>query len=237
MTRRTQLALGVGGVAVILAVAGGALAARRDATPPPIPGGTAVQDDLLAARTKGAPAAPITVLEVADFQCPACRVFAVETMPLLDREYVAPGKVKFVFVNFPLVQIHPNAAAAHEFAMCAALQNRFWPVHDMLFDQQQVWARLDDPSAYFFSVAAAVGIPADSIDACLKTGQARELVLREAQGVAGAGVRSTPSFVIEGGLLAGAAPIEEWRPILDSIYGAKTSGESVKRDEGVKREK
>jgi len=237
VTRRARLALGLGGVAVILAVAGGALAARRDATPPPPTTGDAAQDDLRDARTKGAPGAPITVLEVADFQCPACRVFAVETMPLLQREYVDPGKVKFVFVNFPLVQIHPNAAAAHEFAMCAALQDRFWPVHDMLFDQQPVWTRLDDPSAYFFSVAAAVGISADSIDACLKTGEARALVLREAQGVAGAGVRSTPSFVIEGGLLAGAAPIEEWRPILDSIYEAKTGEASVKRDQGVKRER
>jgi len=183
---------------------------------------TATDDALLAARTKGSASAPITVLEIADFQCPACRMFWAETMPLLQREYVDAGKVRFLFVNLPLVEIHKNSAAAHEFAMCAAAQNRFWPVHDMLFDQQSIWAQLDDPSAYFFSVANAVGLVTDSLDACVTDGRMRDLIAREAQGVVNAGVRSTPSFVIEGGLLAGAVPIEGWRPILDSIYEAKT---------------
>jgi len=163
------------------------------------------------------------VLEVADFQCPACRLFWAETMPLLQREYVDQGKIRMLFVNLPLVEIHQNSAAAHEFAMCAAAQDRFWPVHDMLFDQQPIWAQLDDPSAYFFSVAAAVGLDTDSLDACVTDGRMREVIASEAQSVVRAGVRSTPSFVIEGGLLAGAVPIDGWRPILDSIYEAKTA--------------
>jgi protein-disulfide isomerase len=215
--------------AVVLAAAlGGFFVARSADTPDPVPaapadtGATAAtRDALLEARTKGSPEAPITILEIADFQCPACRVFWEETMPLLQREYVEPGKVRFVFVNLPLVQIHRNAAAAHEFAMCAAAQGRFWPVHDMLFDQQAVWAGLDDPSAYFFSVASATGVDTDSLDACVSSGRMRPLIMQEAEGLVRAGVQSTPSFVIEGGLLAGAVPIEGWRPILDSIYAAK----------------
>jgi len=180
------------------------------------------EDALMAARTKGSPSAPITVLEVSDFQCPYCRMFWAETMPLLQREYIDPGKIRLVFVNLPLVQLHPNAAAAHEFAMCAALQNRFWPVHDMLFDQQTIWAKLDDPSPYFYSVANATGVAVDSLDACVGSGRVRDMIMQEAEGVVRAGVQSTPSFVIEGGLLAGAQPIEVWRPLLDSIYAAKT---------------
>jgi protein-disulfide isomerase len=193
-----------------------AAAPPADSTTPP------ANDMLLRARTKGSPEAPITVLEIADFQCPACRVFWEQTMPLLQREYVEPGKVRVVFVNLPLIQIHRNAAAAHEFAMCAAAQDRFWPVHDMLFDQQPVWAGLDDPSAYFFSVAGATGLDADSLDACVSDGRMRDLIMREAESVVRAGVQSTPSFVIEGGLLPGAVPIEAWRPILDSIFAAKS---------------
>lgn len=216
--------------AVVLAAAlGGFFVARSTGGPQPTPAaaadtgaGAATRDALLEARTKGSPEAPITILEIADFQCPACRVFWEETMPLLQREYVEPGKARFIFVNLPLVQIHRNAAAAHEFAMCAAAQGRFWPVHDMLFDQQAVWAGLDDPSAYFFSVASATGIDADSLDACVSDGRMRPLIMQEAEGVVRAGVQSTPSFVIEGGLLAGAVPIDGWRPILDSIYKAKT---------------
>jgi protein-disulfide isomerase len=218
-------------VAVALGAAvGGFLLARGTAgatAPEPAPDTTertTLQDTLLAARVKGRPDAPVTVIEIADFQCPACRVFWAEVMPLLQREYVDPGKVRMLFVNLPLVELHPNAAAAHEFAMCAALQNRFWPVHDMLFDQQSVWAQLDDPSAYFFSVANATGLAADPLDACVSSGRMRDLIMREAQGVVQQGVRSTPSFVIEGGLLTGVVPIEGWRPILDSIYRAKTGG-------------
>jgi len=214
------------GLLVVVGI-GGVVATRGPDAPSTSPAAPAVQDSsadsaLLAARTKGSRDAPITVLEIADFQCPACRVFWKETMPLLQREYVDVGKVRILFVNLPLVSIHPNAAAAHEFAMCAAAQDRFWPVHDMLFDQQSVWAQLDDPSPYFFSVAAATGVAGDSLAACVTDGRMRDLIMREAESVVRAGVQSTPSFVIEGGLMAGAVPIEGWRPILDSIYGAKT---------------
>jgi len=226
MSSRTVWPLAIG-LVLVLGI-GGVVATRGPAEPPaPAAPPTAPADTtdpaLLAARTKGSPSAPVTVLEIADFQCPACRVFWQETMPLLQREYVDAGKIRVLFVNLPLVSIHPNAAAAHEFAMCAAAQDRFWPVHDMLFDQQGVWARLDDPSAYFYSVATATGLATDALDACVSAGRMRDLIMREAESIVRAGVQSTPSFVVEGGLLAGAVPIEAWRPILDSIYAAKTA--------------
>src|SRR5690349_24940972 len=88
--------------------------------------------DPLAARTKGSAKAPVVVYEMADFQCPACREFAVTTLPVLDKAYVQSGKVRWVFVNLPLTNIHKNAVAAAQVAMCAARQNKFWPVHDAL---------------------------------------------------------------------------------------------------------
>lgn len=215
------------GLVVVVGI-GGVVVTRGPDAPADHPAAQSPADttdpSFLAARTKGSPDAPITVLEVADFQCPACRVFWQETMPLLQREYVDAGKIRILFVNLPLVSIHANAGAAHEFAMCAAAQDRFWPVHDMLFDQQSVWARLDDPTAYFASVANATGLDGDSLSACVGTGRMRNLIMQEAQSVVRAGVQSTPSFVIEGALMAGAVPIEGWRPILDSIYAVRTAG-------------
>src|SRR5207302_9088046 len=70
--------------------------------------------DPLAARAKGRPDAPVTVYEMSDFQCPYCRSFALTTMPLLEKEYVQTGKVRFVYINLPLTTRHPNAAAAAE---------------------------------------------------------------------------------------------------------------------------
>ena len=116
----------------------------------------AQQDDLLAARTHGSPTAPVTVYEISDFQCPFCARFFLETMPSLEREYVVPGRVKFVFVNFPL-PMHPNAVPAAELAMCAARQGKFWPMHDILFRHQQQWAGLSEPGTVFLSYGDSVG--------------------------------------------------------------------------------
>src|SRR5204863_3912242 len=88
--------------------------------------------DPLAARSKGRPDAPITLYEMSDFQCPYCRAFALGTMPALEQEYISTGKVRLVYINLPLTSLHPNARAAAQVALCAARQDRFWAVHDLL---------------------------------------------------------------------------------------------------------
>jgi len=196
----------------------------RQAAPPYRPGAGIQTGAYLAARTKGSPNAPITVLEASDFQCPYCRVFWEETLPLLQKEYIDTGKMKLVFLNLPLVSIHPNAAAAAEFAMCAAAQNRFWPVHDLLYQYQDQWAPLADPSAYFSGLAETAELDRAKLQQCLQGGEMRTLIQTEAERNFQAGIRSTPSFVIDGRLLEGAQRIGVWRPILDSIYAAKTGG-------------
>ena len=181
----------------------------------------AAQDAYLAERTRGRADAPITIYEVADFQCPACREFFLRTLPAVEAEYIATGKARIVFVNLPLVSIHPNAAAAHEFAMCAAAQDRFWPVHDLLYRNQTSWSALADPSRYFRVLADSAGVDPARLGSCVAEGAMRQLVLAEGQSAVSNGIRSTPSFVIEGGLLGGAVPITVLRPVLDSIYATK----------------
>ncbi len=172
-------------------------------------------------RSKGDPDAPITVYEISDFQCPYCRGFWEETLPLLDAEYIQTGKVRFTFLNMPLVQLHPNAPAAHEFAMCAATQNQFWPVHDLLYEHQSTWGPLEEPESFFMTLSDSAGLNKESITQCFETGSVRTLIAQEALGLSQAGVRGTPSFVIEGGLMPNV-PFEHWRPVLDSIFAAKT---------------
>lgn len=184
-----------------------------------------MRDDLLAARSKGDRDAPITIFEASDFQCPFCRVFWEETLPILENEYISTGKARFIFLNLPLPQLHDNALAAHEFAMCAALQNRFWPAHDLLYKHQAAWSDLADPSRLFFAFADSAAMDRAALQECVVSGAVRELVQQEAEASFRSGIRSTPSFVIESGLLPGAQPIEVWRPILDSIFAAKTAPE------------
>ncbi len=146
----------------------------------------------------------------------------MDVLPELDRLYVESGKVRWVFINFPLTQLHPNAASAAEFAMCAAKAGKFWPVHDALFKYQEKWAPLKDPGPFLITLADTVGLPRTQILPCLQSGETRALVRADAEGAAKSGASSTPSFYIEGGIMAGVAPLEAWRRVLDSIVAAKT---------------
>jgi protein-disulfide isomerase len=174
-----------------------------------------------AARTKGAPTALVTVYEMSDFQCPYCRRHAVDVFPLIEREFIRTGKVKWVFVNFPLSQIHPNAVAAAEFAMCAAKQDKFWEAHDLLYANQETWAPLKDPSAYLLAQIDALKLARPTMTTCLTNAETKPQIKSDAEGASRAGAQSTPTFYIEGGLLVGIKPPQVFKAILDSIYAVK----------------
>ena len=187
------------------------------------------QSTAAATRSKGSPAAPVTVYEMSDFQCPYCRGFALETFRALEEEYISPGKVRWVFVNFPLTSIHANAVAAASTALCAARQDAFWPVHDLLYAHQDTWAPLKDPGPFLLSLADSAGISKPKLLECVKSPATVSEIRYEAEGAERAGASSTPTFYIEGGLLSGAHPLPVFRQVLDSIYTEKTRQPSTAR--------
>lgn len=178
-------------------------------------------------RAKGRPDAPITIYELSDFQCPFCRRFAIQTLPVLHREYIETGKVRLIFWNFPLTSLHPNAVAAHEVAMCAERQGKFWPMHDILYRQQETWAPLNEPGPLLLTYADSVGADREALTACVQSGSTRAAIQREAeQAYQAIGATSTPTFLIDRRLvLPGAAGMDIWRQILDSIIQVKTNGQ------------
>jgi len=185
--------------------------------------GSAQNEDPLAARSKGASRAPVTVYEMADFQCPACRVFSVTVLPIIEREYVQTSKVRWVFINLPLTSLHPNAIAAAEVAMCAARQGRFWPTHDALYQQQDDWAKLAKPRTALVRIAQRAGVDRAKLLACLRDGSVRKEIELDAQRASRSGANATPSFYIEGGLLQGAPYTPDpMRHLLDSVYAVRT---------------
>lgn len=180
--------------------------------------------DPLASRTKGKSDAPVTVYEMADFQCPACRTFSANILPTLEREFVATGKVRWVFINLPLTSIHANAMAAAEVAVCAGRQGKFWATHDLFYGRQDDWAKLPEPRQVLVGLAVRAGADGSKLLACVNGGTARAEVELDAQRAARSGARATPSFYIEGGLLEGAPySADPMRRILDSVYAARTS--------------
>jgi protein-disulfide isomerase len=181
----------------------------------------AAQKDPLESRTLGLATAPITVYEMSDFQCPFCKRHSELTLPVLQKEYIATGKVRWIFINMPLTSLHPNAVAAAEFAICAAREGKFWPAHDLLFRSQDTWAPLKNPAAFLLSLTDSLKLSKSKVSACLEKGEAKSEVEKDAEGAAKTGAQSTPTFYIEGGIMAGAWPPVVWRPILDSVYRVK----------------
>jgi protein-disulfide isomerase len=167
------------------------------------------------ARIEGSASAPVWVIEVSDFQCPFCRQFHDESYGELKRAYVDSGKVRLAYVNFPL-SMHRNAYAASEAAMCAAAQEKFWPMHDALFTTQKQWEGLAAPQQLFDSLAAAQGVDLASFRKCVSGHLTKPLIDADIDRATKQGVESTPTFLIGGMMVTGAQPLANFRHAIDS---------------------
>jgi protein-disulfide isomerase len=159
----------------------------------------------------GDPNAPVTIVEFSDYQCPFCTSYVLQTWPQLKAEFVDTGRVHYVFKDFPLTNIHPQAPKAHEAARCAGEQGAYWEMRDHLFGRQAEWGGISDHVAEFKTFAADLGLETSAFDACLDTGRwAGGVSADVAEGVR-LGVRGTPTFYIDGYPLVGAQPLETFQ--------------------------
>ena len=127
--------------------------------------------------TRGDPDAPITIVEFGDFQCPGCGQFALQVKPQIDLTYVQPGQAKFVFYDYPLVEIgHQHAFLAARAARCAGDQDRYWEYHDALFRNQSSWSGQSQVVGSFVSYADQVGLDTDTFEACLRSERHADVV-------------------------------------------------------------
>ena len=90
--------------------------------------------DISGMPANGRADAPITLIEISDYHCPFCRRHVQQTQPRIYSELVNTGKVRHVFVHYPIAQLHPDAYRSHEAAACANDQGKFWDLHKKLFD-------------------------------------------------------------------------------------------------------
>lgn len=150
--------------------------------------------------------APVTIVEVSDFQCPYC-FEAQGVIKQLKQQY--GDKLHFAFINFPL-SFHPNARGAAQAAYCAGQQGQFFAMHDLLFAGQEA-LQTDDLKRY----AQQLGLNMDTFAACLSSDQAAKAVSADMALGHDLGVSSTPSFFINGRMVEGVQEYDVLSKIID----------------------
>jgi protein-disulfide isomerase len=149
--------------------------------------------------TRGDDDAPITIIEFGDHQCPSCAVFAQQVKPRVDLELVETGAVKFIFYDYPLVEIHPNAFLAARGARCAEEQGRFWDYQDHLFRTQPRWSALPNPGRMFEEFARTLELDDGAFSACLNSDRHAELVTANLYLAEVLQIPRTPTILLEHG--------------------------------------
>jgi protein-disulfide isomerase len=172
--------------------------------------------------------APVTIVEFSDYQCPFCGRFFATTLPALKKEYIETGKVRYVFRDYPIDQLHPLARKAAEAAHCAGDQGKYWEMHDVLFQNATALA-LPQLAEH----ARALGLDGSAFDACFSSGRHAARVERGIADAAAAGVQGTPGFVIgktttgdviEGTPVRGAQPLDTFRQLIDRALTPPSGG-------------
>ena len=156
--------------------------------------------------SKGDKNAPITIVEFSDYECPYCSR-AEESVNKVMEAY--KGKVRVVFRDFPL-PFHTKAPKAHEAALCAGDQEKYWDMHAKLFANQQA-LDVDKLKVY----AKDIGLDTGKFDKCLASGEKGKEIEASKKAGEEAGVSGTPAFFINGRLLSGAQPFEEFKKVID----------------------
>jgi protein-disulfide isomerase len=164
----------------------------------------------------GAADAPVTIVEYASVTCPHCAVFHQDTYPALKSKYIDSGKVRLIFREFP-TQPAPVAIAGFMLARCS--DDKYFPLIDAIFSQQQSWAK--DPYNGFLRIARQAGFTQESFDACLKDDKLAANIQEVAQrGNSEFKVESTPTFFVNGKRYVGVLTVAELDKILEPLLKA-----------------
>lgn len=183
--------------------------------PPPTPTPAAVATD--EAFAIGEPDAPVTIIEFTDFQCPYCSRHFAQTFPQIKENFIDTGLVRYVFKDFPLTNIHPQASKASEAARCAGEQDAYLAMHQALFANQQEWSGRNDAVAIFAAYAETIGLDVAAFTSCLETNKYAAAVEADLQEGVSLGVNGTPAFFLNGYFVSGAQPYDLFEEAIVSL--------------------
>lgn len=182
--------------------------------------------DLGNAPSNGQSSAPVTIVEISDYHCPFCRRHVQQTQPRLYDEYVNTGKVRHVFIHYPIAQLHPEAYKSHEAASCAADQGKFWAVHSKLFEAPL------RTTEQLVALAQGAGLDMAAFRACLDNGKYANAVKESVARIQKLNISGTPMFLVGrtpsgsqpmtvAKVIEGAQPYEAFKMVIDEVAKTK----------------
>jgi protein-disulfide isomerase len=157
--------------------------------------------------SRGPKEAPVTIVEFSDFQCPYCAQLS-RTLHEAMSKY--GDRVRLVYKQFPLSQIHPFAEKAAEAALCAGDQDKFWDLHDLMFDKQNELKEED-----LKAKGAQLKFDSTAFNECLTSGKEANRVKQDQREGYSLGVSTTPSFFVNGRFYSGAIPLADLSKAID----------------------
>jgi protein-disulfide isomerase len=133
----------------------------------------------------------VTLVEFSDYECPYCIRHFTQTMSQIQEQLIATGRIRYVFKDFPIDQLHPGAIRGHEAARCAAEQGKFWEMHRRMFSPPG--SHID---VALEAQADAAGLSLASFKECLASGRTKAEVAKSVSLAAELGATGTPSFFV-----------------------------------------
>ncbi len=173
----------------------------------------------------GQEAGVVTLTEYGDFQCPYCGQY----YPLVKQvKEQFKDQIRFEFKHFPLVQAHPNAIVAHRAAQAAANQNKFWEMHDVLYERQSAWSDSTTPATIFENYAQEIGLNMDVYKVDYDAGDTLGVINADIGAGKKLGVASTPTFLIDGVKIedtAATTSLEGFTKVIQDAIDAKKNAQ------------
>ncbi|MCS7123639.1 MAG: DsbA family protein [Candidatus Aenigmarchaeota archaeon] len=166
--------------------------------------------------------APITIIEFTDYQCPFCARHSKQTLPLIKANFIEKGLIKYFVFDFPL-DFHQNAEEAAIASRCANEQNKYWEMHDILFEKQQEWSYSNEPYKIFKEYAASLNLDVSMFEKCIKEERYKDDVRDDYLIASENGISGTPAFFIlrtnsnEAIPIRGALPYTEFERIINLL--------------------
>lgn len=163
--------------------------------------------------TLGNPDAPLTILEYSDFQCPFCQKAALEIVPQIEAEYVATGKAKIVWKQFPIEG--EESVWAAQASECAAEQNAFWEYHDTLFLNRKGINVGTFVISNLKLFAKELGLDTEAFDACLDSEKYIDKLVADAEEARRREIDGTPTFFVGQTKVVGAKPYSDFETAIE----------------------